>query len=50
MRCKEVLQEEIIQTRPNFETGEIKEIKSEKGEVCNGPVKPDITFFGESLP
>ena len=37
-------------TRPNFETGEIKELVTPAGEVCNGPVKPNITFFGESLP
>ena len=22
----------------------------EGGEICDGPIKPDITFFGESLP
>ena len=50
MRCKEVLKEEICQARPNFETGEVLQLISAAGEVCNGPVKPNITFFGESLP
>ena len=45
-----MLKEEICQTRPNFETGEVKQLISAAGEVCNGPVKPNITFFGESLP
>lgn len=24
--------------------------KKNEDQVCNGPIKPDITFFGESLP
>lgn len=31
------------------EEGEILNI-DEKMEVCNGPIKPDIVFFGECLP
>jgi len=25
-------------------------VKKNGDKVCDGPIKPDITFFGESLP
>lgn len=50
MYCESTLEENITISEPNFETGEISMEEFKKGELCKGPVKPDIVFFGESLP
>ena len=33
-----------------LENGEEKIIKELINQICNGPVKPNIVFYGEKLP
>lgn len=47
MRCKLNFTEEV-ETEDKDENGEPK--KMSKTGLCNGPVKPEIVFFGEKLP
>jgi len=48
--CKKTLEEDVSISEPNFETGEFAVTEWKKGEICEGPIKPDIVFFGEPLP
>ena len=49
MRCKLHYFEEVEDSKEVDEEGKPIKQKVDKG-ICNGPVKPEIVFFGEPLP